>query len=344
MFSGQVLMEFPSIVVDGSVYFVRNNGGTYRLDADTGKVKWKDQLGSLTASTPAYCRRAAVRHLAVGQDRRPAGPQRQDPVAEAARPRTESSPIVRRGVVYFGTEGGALYALLRADRAREVEVPGERRDQGLARAVGQHAVRRRLHRAHVRRLGAHRAASAGRPAPRGRSSASAGGTSTPPRRSPSAACTPATPTARSIRSAPAPARSPGASAPAATSTRRRPWPTSDGRPTVYVGLLRRQPVRARRAHRRRCAGRTRRRAHLRRPDGDREHRLLRGPRLEVDLRRRRAHRRSASSAAAAASTTRGLGRPAAVPDRLRSVTALDPVRKPRRESPLGAREGVEEPG
>jgi len=54
VFSGKVLMEFPSIVVNGSVYFVRNNGGTYRLDADTGKVKWKNRLGSLSASTPAY--------------------------------------------------------------------------------------------------------------------------------------------------------------------------------------------------------------------------------------------------------------------------------------------------
>jgi outer membrane protein assembly factor BamB len=54
VFSGNVLMEFPPIVVDGSVYFMRNNGGTYRLDADTGKVKWKNQIGKLSATSPAY--------------------------------------------------------------------------------------------------------------------------------------------------------------------------------------------------------------------------------------------------------------------------------------------------
>src|SRR6185312_2132371 len=56
LFSGKVLMEFPPIVVDGSVYFMRNNGGTYRLDADTGKVKWKNQIGKLSATSPAYWR------------------------------------------------------------------------------------------------------------------------------------------------------------------------------------------------------------------------------------------------------------------------------------------------
>ena len=42
VFSGHVLMEFPPIIADGSLYFMRNNGGIYRLDADTGKVKWKN--------------------------------------------------------------------------------------------------------------------------------------------------------------------------------------------------------------------------------------------------------------------------------------------------------------
>ena len=33
---------------------MRNNGGVYRLDADTGKAKWKNQIGKLSASSPAY--------------------------------------------------------------------------------------------------------------------------------------------------------------------------------------------------------------------------------------------------------------------------------------------------
>ena len=53
-FGGKVLMEFPPIVVDGTLYFVRNNGGTYALDADTGHVKWKKRIGLESASSPAY--------------------------------------------------------------------------------------------------------------------------------------------------------------------------------------------------------------------------------------------------------------------------------------------------
>ena len=56
LFSGHVLMEFPPIIADGNLYFMRNNGGTYKLDADTGKVKWKTQIGRLSATSPAFWR------------------------------------------------------------------------------------------------------------------------------------------------------------------------------------------------------------------------------------------------------------------------------------------------
>jgi hypothetical protein len=39
-FGGRVLMEFPPIVVGRTLYFVRNNGGTYALDSHCGRVKW----------------------------------------------------------------------------------------------------------------------------------------------------------------------------------------------------------------------------------------------------------------------------------------------------------------
>ena len=111
VFTGKVLMEFPPIVVDGSVYFMRNNGGTYRLDADTGKVRWKNQIGKLSATSPAYWRKRLFVSSLSGKI-----------VALRARDgkvlwqkqlgsRTESSPIVRHGIVYFGTEAGDLYAL-----------------------------------------------------------------------------------------------------------------------------------------------------------------------------------------------------------------------------------------
>jgi outer membrane protein assembly factor BamB len=111
VFSGRVLMEFPSIVVGKSVYFVRNNGGTYRLDADTGKVKWKDQLGRLSASTPAY---SNGRLFMTSLSKKVVALRASDGKLlwqKLLPSRTESSPIVHKGVLYFGTEGGELYAV-----------------------------------------------------------------------------------------------------------------------------------------------------------------------------------------------------------------------------------------
>ena len=115
MFSGKVLMEFPPIVVgrqrllhpqqrrhlparrrhrqgeveepdrqpggasprptgDGRLFVTSLSGKIVALRARNGKVLWQKQLGS----------------------------------------RTESSPIVRHGVVYFGTEGGDALCAVRA--------------------------------------------------------------------------------------------------------------------------------------------------------------------------------------------------------------------------------------
>jgi outer membrane protein assembly factor BamB len=116
-FGGKVLMEFPPIVAGDSLYFVRNNGGTYRLDSDTGRVRWKKRIGFESASSPAY---AGGRLFVTSLSRVEGGSgkivclrarngrvlwQRELPS------RSESSPIVHKGVVYFGSENGTLYAL-----------------------------------------------------------------------------------------------------------------------------------------------------------------------------------------------------------------------------------------
>jgi outer membrane protein assembly factor BamB len=105
VFTGKVLMEFPPIVVDGSVYFMRNNGGTYRLDADTGKVKWKNQIGNLSATSPAYWDEKLFVTSLSGKITALRAKDGKVLWQKQVGSRTESSPIVRRGVVYFGTEG-----------------------------------------------------------------------------------------------------------------------------------------------------------------------------------------------------------------------------------------------
>ena len=300
-----------------------------------GKVKWKNQIGSLSASSPAYWHGRLFVDLAVGQDRRRCAraTARCSGRSTLAEPHRVLPDRAARASSTSAARAATLYALCAQDRPREVEVPGRRRDQGLARAVGQHALRRRLQRPHVRGLGAHRARALVDRHLGHASSASRRATSTPRRRSPSAASTPATPTARSTRSAPRPASSPGRSRPAATSTRRRPSRTSTGTgPTVYIGsydgnlyaLDARTGVDA--------LDRPRRRAHLRRPDRGRAHRLLRRPRLEVDLRRRTRAPASASSTAAAAPTTRSSPTASAsTSPATSSVTALEPKRRCKRQ-------------
>ena len=116
VFGGKVLMEFPPIIAGKTIYFVRNNGGTYALDSRTGRVRWKKRIGTESASSPAYADgRIFMTSLAGG-----ATPGKV--VALRARDgkvlwqmplssRSESSPIVHKGVLYLGSESGTLYAL-----------------------------------------------------------------------------------------------------------------------------------------------------------------------------------------------------------------------------------------
>jgi len=111
LFSGHVLMEFPPIIVDGDLYFMRNNGGTYRVDADTGKVRWKNQIGNLSATSPAYWQKRLFVTSLSGKITALSARHGKVLWQKELGSRTESSPIVRRGIVYFGTEGGTLYAV-----------------------------------------------------------------------------------------------------------------------------------------------------------------------------------------------------------------------------------------
>jgi outer membrane protein assembly factor BamB len=111
LFSGHVLMEFPPIVVGNSMFFIRNNGGVYKLDADTGRPRWKNQIGRLAASSPTYSRGLVFVTSLSGKVVALHAKNGKLAWQKVLPSRTESSPIVHRGVLYFGTEGGELYAL-----------------------------------------------------------------------------------------------------------------------------------------------------------------------------------------------------------------------------------------
>lgn len=111
-FDAGQLLEFSPIVVDSTIYVINNDADVFALNSGTGKVKWKRDIGKLSASSPAYAHdRLYLTTLEPGQ-------------AVALDPKTgkvewkrelpgrsESSPIVADGRVYFGCESGDVFAL-----------------------------------------------------------------------------------------------------------------------------------------------------------------------------------------------------------------------------------------
>ncbi len=120
--TGSVLLEFPPVLGGRSLFILKNNAALYGLSRFTGAVKWKRHLGALAASSPAY----GAGTLYVTILARESGGRAGRVVAVAAddghirwsRPlpsRTESSPLLAGGHLYFGSENGTVYSLRAAD-------------------------------------------------------------------------------------------------------------------------------------------------------------------------------------------------------------------------------------
>src|SRR5436190_21310633 len=113
-FQAGKLLEFQPIVVHGTIYFMDKDGEFYALDAHKGHVKWKRKIGNLNASSPAY---ADGRIFAVNLEPQQAVALR--PKAHGSKVlwrhslpgRSESSPLVHAGKVFFGDESGDVIAL-----------------------------------------------------------------------------------------------------------------------------------------------------------------------------------------------------------------------------------------
>lgn len=111
LFSGKVLMEFPPVVSGHTLFFTRNNGGTYAIGTRTGRIKWKKRIGALAASSPAYSDHRLFVPSLSGRIVALRARNGKTLWEKQLPSRTESSPIVHHGVLYFGSEDGALYAL-----------------------------------------------------------------------------------------------------------------------------------------------------------------------------------------------------------------------------------------
>ena len=111
-FQAGKLLEFQPIVVDGTIYFMDKDATFYALSVHGGHIQWKQDVGSLNASSPAYWN---GRLYAVNLEP-------QQAVALTAKKgkvlwrtplpgRSESSPLVHNGKVIFGCESGDIFAL-----------------------------------------------------------------------------------------------------------------------------------------------------------------------------------------------------------------------------------------
>jgi outer membrane protein assembly factor BamB len=127
------LLEFPPSLARGRLYVMENEGRVFALSARTGRTVWKRDLGRLAAATPTYQDgRLYVTILCLTQCAAAIGSSQSEGKGRVAAldartgrtlwsrnlpSRTESSPLVVRGRVYFGSEDGTVYAV-RTDNGR----------------------------------------------------------------------------------------------------------------------------------------------------------------------------------------------------------------------------------
>lgn len=120
-FIGNSLLEFPPAMAKKSLYLLQDSGSLNAVSKRTGNTRWRKDLGKLAASSPAYHRGRLYATVLVrksGAGGRVVALRASDGKILWSRDlpsRTESSPVVADGAVYFGTENGTVYALRESD-------------------------------------------------------------------------------------------------------------------------------------------------------------------------------------------------------------------------------------
>jgi outer membrane protein assembly factor BamB len=111
------LLEFPPTIDGGSLYFLDDDGILRALDKTSGRIRWRQQVGRLAAATPAvgdgrvYAVALQGISSATGRVAAYRASDGRQVWSKALPSRAESSPLLRRGTVYFGSEDGTVYAL-----------------------------------------------------------------------------------------------------------------------------------------------------------------------------------------------------------------------------------------
>jgi outer membrane protein assembly factor BamB len=106
------LLEFPPSIVDGTMYFVDNDGFAHALNTQTGKARWNRRIAELNAATPTYSKGFLyLVNMVPGQAMKLNAKNGKTVWKKPLPCRSESSPVVVRDRMYFGCENGVLYAV-----------------------------------------------------------------------------------------------------------------------------------------------------------------------------------------------------------------------------------------
>jgi outer membrane protein assembly factor BamB len=116
--TGGALLEFPAVLYGDRLFQLGDDATLHAIDKYTGKDVWSRKLGALSASTPAVTSNTVYTTILER------GPNSRNGRVVAmntanghfrwARPlpsRTESSPLLDKGLLIFGSENGTVYAL-----------------------------------------------------------------------------------------------------------------------------------------------------------------------------------------------------------------------------------------
>jgi outer membrane protein assembly factor BamB len=116
-YRGGALIEFPPSIDGGSLYLLDDDGILRALAKTSGRTRWQQRVGRLAAATPAVgdgrVYAVALQGIASASGRVAAyrASDGEQVWSKALPSRAESSPLLKNGRLFFGSEDGTVYAL-----------------------------------------------------------------------------------------------------------------------------------------------------------------------------------------------------------------------------------------
>jgi outer membrane protein assembly factor BamB len=120
-YRGDKLIEFPPAIEGAALYLLDDGGMLRAIEKTSGRILWRQRVGRLAAASPAagdgrvYTVTLTGIGSATGRVAAYRAGDGRQAWSKALPSRAESSPLLRDGKLYFGSEDGTLYALRASD-------------------------------------------------------------------------------------------------------------------------------------------------------------------------------------------------------------------------------------